>query len=158
MSAILATSNGYRDMADGTLRLTIDVEPRDAAAALSLFGKRGSPVALARITDEAAVAHDQAAQAEAQKAERKPLNLASRVALTCQEVSFFRFLRSRHAALWTTAEWAQEGALEDSKTAARAVREFCGVPSRSQIIEGTAAERNWNSLVTDYHDWQRRAA
>lgn len=60
MSAILATSGAIRSLVDGTLRLTVDIEPSDAQAAFALFGRPGTSVALARITNEAAVAHDRA--------------------------------------------------------------------------------------------------
>lgn len=43
-------------MADDTLRVVIDVEPRYADAAFAMFGRRGTPVALAVLTTEAAVA------------------------------------------------------------------------------------------------------
>lgn len=42
-------------MADDTLRLTIDIDPRHAGEAFALFGKRGSACAIARLTNEAAV-------------------------------------------------------------------------------------------------------
>lgn len=49
MSALEASSAGIRDMADGTLRLTIDFEPRFAKQAFELFGARGTPIAVAAL-------------------------------------------------------------------------------------------------------------
>lgn len=49
MSALEASSAGIRDMADGTLRLTIDFEPRFAKQAFELFGARGTPIAIAAL-------------------------------------------------------------------------------------------------------------
>lgn len=46
MSAIEASSAGVRDMADGSLRITLEFEPRHAREAYSLFGSRGTPVAV----------------------------------------------------------------------------------------------------------------
>lgn len=59
MTAIAATVSGFRSLADDTVRFQIDVEPRDAEAALRLFSRRGTAIALAALTDQAAVAADQ---------------------------------------------------------------------------------------------------
>ena len=55
MGAIIASTVGVKTMADDTLRLTIDIDPRYAGEAFALFGKRGSACAIARLTNEAAV-------------------------------------------------------------------------------------------------------
>lgn len=56
-AAIMATTapSGIKTMADGTMRITIEVEPKAAAAAFALFGLPGVPVALARIEPQAAL-------------------------------------------------------------------------------------------------------
>lgn len=54
-----------KTMADDTLRLTIDIEPRHAQAAFAAFGSRGTPIAIARLTKEAAVAETRREQAQA---------------------------------------------------------------------------------------------
>ena len=56
---ILGSSSKTSTLADGTLRIQVDISPRDAIAAFTLFGAPGSAVALARIKDEVAVAHEQ---------------------------------------------------------------------------------------------------
>ena len=40
-------------LADGTLRVTVDIEPRDAQAAFRLFGTPGTAVALAALNSQA---------------------------------------------------------------------------------------------------------
>ncbi len=40
-------------LVDGTLRVTIDIEPRDAQAAFRLFGTPGTAVALAALNPQA---------------------------------------------------------------------------------------------------------
>ena len=57
-AAFLGSSTGARTMADGTLRVQIDISPADAIGAFSAFGAPGSPVALARIQNEAALDAD----------------------------------------------------------------------------------------------------
>ncbi|MDH3376152.1 MAG: hypothetical protein OEQ39_04180 [Gammaproteobacteria bacterium] len=54
-AAFLGSSSSAKTMADGTLRITIDLSPADAIGAFTAFGKPGSAVAIARITDKAAV-------------------------------------------------------------------------------------------------------
>lgn len=49
MTAIPASSVAVKTMADNTLRITFDVEPKDAKAAFALFGERGTPAALAAL-------------------------------------------------------------------------------------------------------------
>lgn len=164
MSAILATSGAIRSLVDGTLRLTVDIEPKDAQAAFALFGKPGSPVALARITNEAAVEHDRQAQAQppAEPLERKPLSLASKVALRCRERSFQSFLSREKQGAWRQAlntGFVTED-LDESRTnfAADAVRIVCEVKSRSEIVPGSDAAKRWDTLEADYHHWQRTGA
>lgn len=57
MTAILASTGKVTTMADGTLRITLDIEPGDAATAFTLFGQPGTSVAIARINNAAAAAH-----------------------------------------------------------------------------------------------------
>jgi hypothetical protein len=164
MSAILATSGAIRTLVDGTLRISFDVEPKDAADAFAMFGKPGSPAALARITNQAAVEHDRKAQAQppAEPLERKPLSLASKVALVCNEMSFKQFLSSGpFAKRWKhwrdeSSRWDKPAGLSD--VAALVVRDLCGVSSRSEIVPGSAAEAVWQTIETSYHHWQRTGA
>lgn len=51
MTAIQAASAGIRDMADGSIRLTLEFEPRYAKEAFALFGSRGTQVAVAALKD-----------------------------------------------------------------------------------------------------------
>lgn len=58
---------GVKTMADDTLRLSIDIEPRDAAEAFRVFGARGVCGAIAPIRPEAA------GQAEPEETESNPM-------------------------------------------------------------------------------------
>ena len=49
---IKATTSGYKDMADGTLRLILDIEPNDARNAVQLFADRGTLVAIAALDED----------------------------------------------------------------------------------------------------------
>jgi hypothetical protein len=61
-------------MADGSLRITVEFEPRFAKEAFALFGGRGSPLAVAAIKPEAALSHAQASAVAA--VTREPNRLA----------------------------------------------------------------------------------
>jgi hypothetical protein len=52
MTAIVATSYTYRSLADGTLAVTLHIEPQDVAAYLELCRMPGTPLALARLVQE----------------------------------------------------------------------------------------------------------
>ena len=49
MTAIPASSVRLKTMADGSLQITMNVEPRHASAAFALFGMPGTPAALAAL-------------------------------------------------------------------------------------------------------------
>lgn len=59
MTALQGFSAGVKDMADGSLRITIEFDPRFAKDAFSLFGSRGTPIAVAALTSGASVAASQ---------------------------------------------------------------------------------------------------
>lgn len=156
MTAILATSGAIRSLVDGTLRLTVDIDPKDAQEAFALFGRPGSPVALARITNEAAVEHDRKAQAQppAEPLERKPMALASKVAMTCLQPSFHAYLKDRDEDRWLHSPDDRPELLPEIRARFFVCIE-CGVRSRSEITEGSRAARIWADLEADYHHWQR---
>jgi hypothetical protein len=51
---ISAATVSCKTMADDTLRVSFDIEPADAQIAFQLFGRRGTAVAIAALTDDAA--------------------------------------------------------------------------------------------------------
>ena len=98
-------------MADDTLRLVIDIEPSHAQEAFSLFGQHGSPVVIARLTQEAAL---QDAQQQTGKPKGGPL--AKLAGQWCADPFF------RH---WYGAKDADE--------AAHMMRIECHVDSRAEL-------------------------
>lgn len=58
-SAILGTTATVRTMADGGMKITIDISPPDMKRAFELFGMSGTNIALARVTQVAAQSHTQ---------------------------------------------------------------------------------------------------
>lgn len=51
--AIMGTTVNVRTMADGTLRIALDIQPDEAVTAFQMFGVPGSSVAIVRLTDAA---------------------------------------------------------------------------------------------------------
>jgi len=56
--AIMGSTARAQTMADSSLRLTIDISPKDMQTAFTMFGTPGTAVALAVIKNEVAVEHD----------------------------------------------------------------------------------------------------
>jgi hypothetical protein len=54
MSIIEASSGTYRSRVDGTIVLSVEIEPRYRAEALALFGMPGTPMALAGLKSQSA--------------------------------------------------------------------------------------------------------
>lgn len=53
-SVVAGSTTTVKTLADGTLRISVDIEPRHAQAAFTMFGSPGTPVAVARLVPEAA--------------------------------------------------------------------------------------------------------
>ncbi|MDR7037363.1 hypothetical protein J2X36_002110 [Methylobacterium sp. BE186] len=145
--AIQATYVKMATLVDGTMRVVLDVEPSAAADAFRLLGSPGTPIAVARLTNEAAQAAT-GPLSQTREGERKPLSLPQKVALTCERGDFRRYLEERFSRRWS----AEQG------DAAEIVRQILNVNSRAEITEGSGASYRWRDLEADFHDWQRRAA
>ena len=125
-AAIMGTSGTCKTMADNTLRIVIDIDPRYARDAFLMFGTAGTSVALARITDEAATAE---ARKEFAAPEDRPKGgaLCKLAAMWCAEEEFHNFLAA-------TMKWAKAYSEPiTSVVAANIIRETCGVSSRADL-------------------------
>ncbi len=112
MTAIAASSVAIRTMADGTLRASIDFEPRDAAAAFALLGSPGQPLAVTALKT--------AAQRAAKPAGGALAKLAGQ---WCNDATF---------RAWCGAETADD--------AAEFIRRECGIASRAELDSNKSAE------------------
>ena len=102
---IEAASVRVSTMADGTLRLIVDIEPRHANAAFQLFGSPGVPMALAAL---------QKPQEPPEKPGGGPLS--QWVAMRCAEQKFQGWLR-----------------VDSTDAAAAEIRRRLGIESRAEI-------------------------
>lgn len=119
MTAIMASTVGVKTMADNTLRLTIDIEPRYAQEAFALFGVRGSACAIARLKNEAAV---EAMREEAEDEKPKGGPLAKLAGMWCNSPAFRR---------WANA--TQGTMIASPIEAAHWIRTACQVDSRAEL-------------------------
>lgn len=151
MSAIEASTVKVGTMADGTLRLTLDIEPRDAKAAFNLFGAPGTHVALAAL--KPAPVHsrrEEAAQPELPKGGA----LARLAAQWCNTKSFHDWCHLRWPAQ-VSATQADMGAELSSVTSEEAaaeklfaefVRRSCRISSRAELDSNPEARARFDRL------------
>ena len=147
---IEAATVSVKTMADNTLRLTIDIDERSAQEAFALFGVRGSPVVIARLTQEAATASARAEQVAGHTSDRvddeKPRggDLARLAGQFCRSVEF--------------AEWATGGDCSPRgiEELAQFIRDACGVRSRAEIDHSERAQRLFHeSIRKPFAEWCR---
>lgn len=106
MSDVIAASSvAVKTMADGTLRIWVDVEPRHSRDAFGLFGSPGTPMALAalktpgQIDDETPAEPPESQRCEIptfEEPQQEPAKggpLAKWAALRCQDFQFREFFR-----------------------------------------------------------------
>lgn len=136
-SAILATTSGMRMLADGTIRLSFDFEPRHGKDAFALFGAPGTPVAVARIMPE--VAQQQARQEAAEPA--KGGVLAKLAGMWCADELFNKWIAMTHGSRM-------------SGDAAEFIRMVCRITSRAELDHNEAAAALFHSeFRLPYNAW-----
>lgn len=118
-------------MADGTLRLVVDVEPRFAVDAFRLFGAPGVPMALAALK-----------AAEPQPEAPKGGALAQWVAMRCLDAHFQIWLHDRFP-----TQWDQAPGKSESELAASVVRAVCAVDSRAELDNNPSAADLFHRLI-----------
>lgn len=122
MTAIEASSGTYRSRVDGTIVLSVEIEPRYAQAALALFRMPGTPMALAALKAP-----------KPEETTHKPI--ARWLAIRCGEQEFQRWSVSRGAKAATdsgAADWC---------------RSVCKVTSRGLIDGNHEAEELFKTQI-----------
>jgi hypothetical protein len=136
MSVIEGASVAVKTMADGTLRISVDVEPRHAQAAFALFGSPGVPMALAALKVGAAAEAKSDEVAPADEAKRdKPI--AKWLALRCKEPEFRDWLK----------QWYRLAGPVTETEARNVVCRICDVESRGDIDGDPEAEAAFHSQI-----------
>ncbi|AAQ54953.1 hypothetical protein Bcep22_gp19 [Burkholderia phage Bcep22] len=146
--AVMGATGTIKTMADGTFRLVVDIEPRYAQQAFALFGAPGTPVALARLTSEAAVAQDRAQQQAAASPEpERPKGgpLARLAGQWCNDPDFWAWLRSHGRPC------------DNADDAAVIVRATCKIESRAELdSDDRAAHLFQEHIRSPFMLWRRR--
>lgn len=131
MTAIAASSVKTSTLVDGTLRLTVDIEPKDALDAFTLFRKPGTPMALAALKS-------------ASSKSEKPLGpLCQWIVIACQDAAFQR---------WLSLEMGRP--VQNEVEAKEIVCNTCGIESRRELDENEAAAKIFHMKVREpYARW-----
>lgn len=131
MTALLGTVVRIGTLADGTPRITLDLQCTLAEIA-QLGCDPGTPFGLARITQEASKRH---AIEQNTATEEKPRGgpLAKFAAQRCQEPEFWRFLNDRF--------YEGEDYVTDAETAKRVICETCQIESRAELDNSPIAAK-----------------
>jgi hypothetical protein len=143
---IEATSGTYRSRVDGTIVLSVEIEPSHRAAALQLFGMPGTPLAIAALRVGHAAKSDAANDSPKGKVGPRCL----RAVMLCQEPEFWR---------WITFASMSGAAPENDREASAIVKRVCGITSRRELDTDETA---WDCFVkkfeAPYVQWLGRKA
>lgn len=139
MSVIEAAAMRCRTMADGSLRIECEVEPRHAQAAFALFGAPGTPMALAALKT--------AVQQESAPEPMKGGPLSQWVAMRCQESAFQSWLASTYLPYWCSL------AGTPAECAAATIRSICEIESRAEIDNDEGAYERFQERIRG--PWQK---
>jgi hypothetical protein len=136
VTVIEASSVRVQTMADSTLRLTVDIEPRFAQQAFALFGTVGTPIALAGLKAGYAVKSDEP------KGPVGPLCLWA--VQRCEELKF--------------RDWLGQHALRtvpvDAKGAKEIICNACNIKSRRELDTNEVAAAIFKRKVMQpYSTW-----
>jgi hypothetical protein len=131
MTVIQASSAGVKDMADGSLRITFEFEPRHAKDAYALFGARGTSVAIAALKD----GHE-----TVKEPELKGGDLAKAAGMLDTNPRFREY-----------AEWY-------GTTPRKLVLEKCGVSSRKELDHNPEAAGKFQALMREFKAWNEKQA
>lgn len=150
MSTVIAGSAmRTKTLADGTLRLEVDIEPKDAKLAFNLFGSPGTAVALAALKTDA----QQTAETEPDSELPKGGELSKLAGRWCGSPVFHEWLMQSFPFLWREVE---ENLLADLSSkvepgkpeiAAELIRTHCGVSSRAQLDHDKLAAQQFNAAI-----------
>lgn len=139
-TAISGTRRQYKEMADGTLRVQIDIDPQYKQQFLELFPQIDMPVALAPLR----------ADFEQPKEEEKPKGgpLSKSAAQMCEHQMFQSFVKDRFWSIWKDIDCDY-----DSTAAAETLRHICGVESRAELDHNPQAAKRFHELMREYREW-----
>jgi hypothetical protein len=133
MSVIEGSSVSVKTMSDGTLRISIDIEPANAQAAFALFGAPGRAVALAALKDGSG------AVKEPEPEKPKGGEWAKLAGMWCNDPDFWTFLNT---------QFPLDDYCENATHAAMSVRIYSGnIVSRAELDSDSRAFYFFNTRI-----------
>lgn len=139
MSAVPCSSVSVRTLADGTLRISFDVEPMHAQDAFRLFAAPGTPAAIAALQSGYAAVVDQPIQpVMGNPITKKPTigPLCMLAVQWCKDPMFWR---------WTDTISAY--AVESETGASNLIKSICDIDSRKALDTDPAAAERFHRLM-----------
>ena len=160
---IEAISRGCKGtLSDGTLRYVVDIAPKDRVAAAELFGEPGSPMVLARLTQEASI---QSAQAET-IATSKPKGgeLAKWAGILCNDPQFIEFIMPIYDRLMGgdgtgCGDLAPDDIGGDEEYNRHAILVICRIDSRRMLDHNKEAAQTFrDEIMKPFDEWKAKNA
>ena len=150
MTAVIeASSAGVKDMADGSLRITFEFDPRHAAEAFALFGPRGRAVAVAALKDGAGAITPKSTELEKPKGGQ----WAKQAGMWCADDDFCDFIRpiyDRHLGGNGNGTGDLEIGVDvknDNEFCVHALKVLCEINSRVELDNDRAALARYNEKI-----------
>lgn len=135
---IPATFRSLRMLADGTLRLTVDVEPTDTKDAMQLCGSPGTPMALARLSQES-----EAKRLSGQAiAKHKPTPMEVRAYQLCRDERFQNYVIAQG--------WRRDDGETHEDMATVYLKGTCGIEHRHELNLSDSAREKFERLNNSY--------
>lgn len=136
MSAIPCASVNLRTMADGTLRICLDIEPAHAQDAFRLFASPGTPAAIAAL----AVGYEAKSPIidnylEKDNSKPKGGALSKLAGMWCASPAFWGWVLKTH------------GFFCEAEGAADLVRKLCDIDSRAELDHNTEAAEKFQRHI-----------
>ena len=144
MSAIPCASVSLKTMADGTLRISFDIEPANAQDAFRLFAAPGTPAAIAALQVGYAAAGEPSVKESLTPETPKGGALAKLAGMWCADKTFQAWL-----------ETDPDNAAPNESGATLCLYALCEIESRRELDHDPAAAERFNRLIRGpYMKWR----
>lgn len=141
MSAIPCSSVSLKTMADGTLRISFDIEPANAQDAFRLFAAPGTPAAIAALQVGYAAAGEPSVKESLTPETPKGGALAKLAGMWCADKTF--------------QSWLGVADEDSENRATLSLYELCDIRSRRELDHDPAAAERFNRLIRGpYMKWR----
>lgn len=136
MSAIPCASVSLKTMADGTLRISFDIEPIHAQDAFKLFATPGTPAAIAALAVGYAAKGEPKPEPLCEPEKPKGGPLSKLAAMWCNDPEFWKWL-----------EADPDNAASSPTGAAACIYDLCGIDSRAELDHSEIAAEKFHRLI-----------